>query len=131
MVELAWMYCASGISPVAHILSPSSILKGTSEGVGSASTSSSSSVSSTVVGKELERQALMLAASRLQYLSFFPRFSLAPVATPRRAAGHLYLPGPPVYFRIVVFQPRVTQDKVLLSEASDAEQGSFGVAVVT
>jgi hypothetical protein len=44
---------------------------------------------------------------------------------------HLYLTGPPIYLRVVIFQPGVTEDEILSPEASYAEECSFGVAVVT
>src|ERR1700682_1594930 len=76
------MYCASGISPVAHTRSPSSMSKGMSE-AGGLSAEASSSMSSTEAGKGPERQAFMLAASRFNIF----RSSLASVLQPLQHLG--------------------------------------------
>jgi hypothetical protein len=52
---------------------------------------------------------------------FFPGFGSAAVATPRRAARHLYFPSPPVHLWVVIFRPGVPEDEVLLSESGYAE----------
>jgi hypothetical protein len=51
----------------------------------------------------------------------FSGFGSAAVATPRQAARHLYFPSPPIHFRVVIFQPGVPEDKVLLPESGYTE----------
>ena len=43
---------------------------------------------------------------------------------------HLHFSGLPIDFRVVVLEPGVTEDHVLLSEAGDSEERSFGVGFV-
>jgi len=50
--------------------------------------------------------------------------------TSRRASVHLYFSGLPIDLRVVVFEPGITEDHVLLSEAGDSEEGPFGVGFV-
>ena len=59
IIEVAQMYCASGIKPAAHTWSPSSMSKGRSDAGGLSVEASSSAV----VGKGLVRQAFILASS--------------------------------------------------------------------
>jgi len=50
--------------------------------------------------------------------------------TSRRASVHLYFSGLPIDLRVVVFEPGITEDHVLLSEAGDSEERPFGVGFV-
>jgi len=50
--------------------------------------------------------------------------------TSRRASVHLYFSGLPIDLRVVVLEPGITEDHVLLSEARDSEERPFGVGFV-
>jgi len=50
--------------------------------------------------------------------------------TLRRASVHLYFSGLPIDLRVVVLEPGITEDHVLLSEAGDSEEHPFGVGFV-
>jgi len=50
--------------------------------------------------------------------------------TSRGASVHLHFSGLPIDFRVVVLEPGVTEDHVLLSEAGDSEERPFGVGFV-
>jgi len=51
--------------------------------------------------------------------------------TSRRALVHLYFSGLPIDLQVVVLEPSITKDHVLLSEARDSEECSFRVGFVT
>jgi len=48
----------------------------------------------------------------------------------RRASVHLYFSGLPIDLRVVVLEPGITEDHILLPEAGDSEERSFGVGFV-
>jgi len=50
--------------------------------------------------------------------------------TSRRALVHLYFSGLPIDLRVVVLKPGITEDHVLLPEAGDSKERSFGVGFV-
>jgi len=50
--------------------------------------------------------------------------------TSRRASVHLYFSGLPIDLRVVVLEPGITKDHVLLPKAGDSEERSFGVGFV-
>jgi len=50
--------------------------------------------------------------------------------TSRRASVHLYFSGLPIDLRVVVLEPGITEDHVLLPEAGDSKERSFGVGFV-
>jgi len=50
--------------------------------------------------------------------------------TSRRASVHLYFSGLPIDLQVVVLEPGITEDHVLLSEAGDSEERPFGVGFV-
>jgi len=50
--------------------------------------------------------------------------------TLRRASVYLYFSGLPIDLRVVVLEPDITEDHVLLSEARDSEERPFGVGFV-
>jgi len=50
--------------------------------------------------------------------------------TSRRASVHLYFSGLPIDLRVVVLEPGITEEHVLLSEARDHEERPFGVSFV-
>jgi len=50
--------------------------------------------------------------------------------TSRRALVHLYFSSLPIDLRVVVLEPGITEDHVLLSEAGDSEEHPFGVGFV-
>jgi len=50
--------------------------------------------------------------------------------TLRGASVHLHFSGLPIDLRVVVLEPGITKDHVLLSEAGDSEECSFGVDFV-
>jgi len=50
--------------------------------------------------------------------------------TSRRASVHLYFSGLPIDLRVVVLEPGITKDHVLLSEARDSEECPFRVGFV-
>jgi len=50
--------------------------------------------------------------------------------TSRRALVHLYFSGLPIDLRVVVFEPGITKDHVLLSKAGDSEERPFGVGFI-
>ena len=50
--------------------------------------------------------------------------------TARRASVHLYFSGLPIDLQVVVLEPGITEDHVLLPEAGDSEERSFGVGFV-
>jgi len=50
--------------------------------------------------------------------------------TSRRALVHLYFSGLPIDLRVVVLEPDITEDHVLLPETGDSEERSFGVGFV-
>jgi len=50
--------------------------------------------------------------------------------TSRRTSVHLYFSSLPIDLRVVVFEPDITEDHVLLPEAEDSEERSFGVGFV-
>jgi len=50
--------------------------------------------------------------------------------TLRRALVHLYFSGLPIDLRVVVLEPGITKDHVLLSEAGDSKECPFGVDFV-
>jgi len=47
--------------------------------------------------------------------------------TSRRASVHLYFSGLPIDLRVVVLEPGITEDHVLLSKVGDSEERPFGV----
>jgi len=49
----------------------------------------------------------------------------------RRALVYLYFFGLPIDLQVVVLEPGITKDHVLLSEAGDSEEHPFGVGFVT
>jgi len=51
--------------------------------------------------------------------------------TSRRASVHLYFSSLPIDLWVVVLEPGITEDHVLLLEAGDSEERSFGVGFVT
>jgi len=50
--------------------------------------------------------------------------------TSRRASVHLYFSGLSIDLWVVVLEPGITEDHVLLPEAGDSEEHSFGVGFV-
>jgi len=50
--------------------------------------------------------------------------------TSRRTSVHLYFSSLPIDLWVVVLEPGITEDHVLLSEAGDSEERSFGVGFV-
>jgi len=50
--------------------------------------------------------------------------------TSRRASVHLYFSGLPIDLQVVVLEPGITEDHVLLSEAGDSEECPFRVGFV-
>jgi len=50
--------------------------------------------------------------------------------TSRRASVHLYFSGLPIDLWVVVLEPGITEDHVLLPEAGDSKERSFGVGFV-
>jgi len=50
--------------------------------------------------------------------------------TSRRASVYLYFSGLPIDLRVVVLEPGITEDHVLLPKAGDSEERSFGVGFV-
>jgi len=50
--------------------------------------------------------------------------------TSRRASVHLYFSGLPIDLRVVVLEPGITEDHILLPKAGDSEERSFGVGFV-
>jgi len=50
--------------------------------------------------------------------------------TSRRALVHLYFSGLLIDLRVVVLEPGITKDHVLLSKAGDSEEHPFGVGFV-
>jgi len=50
--------------------------------------------------------------------------------TVRRASVHLYFSGLPIDLWVVVLEPGITKDHVLLPEAGDSEERSFGMGFV-
>jgi len=50
--------------------------------------------------------------------------------TSRRALVHLYFSGLPIDLQVVVLEPGITEDHVLLSEARDSEERPFRVGFV-
>jgi len=50
--------------------------------------------------------------------------------TSGRASVHLYFSGLPIDLRVVVLEPGITEDHVLLSEAGDSEERPFRVGFV-
>jgi len=50
--------------------------------------------------------------------------------TSRRASVYLYFSGLPIDLQVVVLEPGITEDHVLLSEAGDSEERPFGVGFV-
>jgi len=50
--------------------------------------------------------------------------------TSRRALVHLYFSGLPIDLWVVVLEPGITEDHVLLSKAEDSEERPFGVGFV-
>jgi len=50
--------------------------------------------------------------------------------TLRRASVHLYFSGLPIDLWVVVLEPGITEDHVLLSETGDSEERSFRVGFV-
>jgi len=50
--------------------------------------------------------------------------------TSRRASVHLYFSSLPIDLRVVVLEPGITEDYVLLSEAGDSKERPFGVGFV-
>jgi len=48
----------------------------------------------------------------------------------RRASVHLYFSSLPIDLRVVVLEPGITEDHVLLSKAGDSEECPFGVGFV-
>jgi len=50
--------------------------------------------------------------------------------TSRRASVYLYFSGLPIDFWVVVLEPGITEDHVLLSEAGDSEERPFGVGFI-
>jgi len=50
--------------------------------------------------------------------------------TLRRASVHLYFFSLPIDLQVMVLEPGITKDHVLLSEAGDSEEHSFGVGFV-
>ena len=62
---------------------------------------------------------------RLPDPTLFPDLVTAARAALCRAAGHLYLPGHPVYLRVVLLKPGMSEDEVLVSQSSDHEEGAL------
>ena len=50
--------------------------------------------------------------------------------TSRRASVHLYFSSLPIDLQVVVLEPGITEDHVLLPETGDSEERSFGVGFV-
>jgi len=50
--------------------------------------------------------------------------------TSKRASVHLYFSGLPIDLQVVVLEPGITEDHVLLSEARDSEERPFRVGFV-
>jgi len=50
--------------------------------------------------------------------------------TLRRASVHLYFSALPIDLRVVVLEPGITKDHILLSETGDSEERPFGVGFV-
>jgi len=50
--------------------------------------------------------------------------------TLRRASVHLYFSGLPIDLWVVVLEPGITKDHVLLSKAGDSKERPFGVGFV-
>jgi len=50
--------------------------------------------------------------------------------TLRRASVHLYFSGLPIDLQVMVLEPGITEDHVLLSEAGDSEERPFRVGFV-
>jgi len=50
--------------------------------------------------------------------------------TARRASVHLYFSGLPIDLRVVVLEPGITEDHVLLPKARDSVERSFGMGFV-
>jgi len=50
--------------------------------------------------------------------------------TARRASVHLYFSGLPIDLRVVVLEPGITKDHVLLPKAGDSKERSFGMGFV-
>jgi len=50
--------------------------------------------------------------------------------TSRRASVHLYFSGLPIDLQVVVLEPDIPEDHVLLSEAGDSKEHPFGVGFV-
>jgi len=48
----------------------------------------------------------------------------------RRALVHLYFSSLPIDLQVVVLEPGITKDHVLLSEAGDSKERPFGVGFV-
>jgi hypothetical protein len=81
--------------------------------------------------REVPRRASGDATSlQLLNLPLFTYFVAAARAAPRGAAGHLDLPRRPVYLRVMLPKPRMSEDKFLLTQAGDSEQGAFRVVFV-
>jgi len=49
----------------------------------------------------------------------------------RRTLVHLYFSGLPIDLQVVVLEPGITEDHVLLSKARDSKEHPFGVSFVT
>jgi len=50
--------------------------------------------------------------------------------TLRGTSVHLHFSGLPIDLRVVVFEPGITEDHALSSEAGDSEERPFGVGFV-
>jgi len=70
--------------------------------------------------------------SQLHGARYFTKFLSYHAAsfTSRRASVHLYFSGLPIDLQVVVFEPGITEDHVLLSEVGDSEERPFGVGFV-
>ena len=73
---------------------------------------------------DVEGSSLYLLPRRL-FLSYHAASFIA-----RRASVHLYFSGLPIDLQVVVLEPGITEDHVLLPEAGDSEERSFGVGFV-
>ena len=62
---------------------------------------------------------------RLPDPTLFPDLVTAARAAMCRATGHFYLPGHPVYLRVVLLKSGMSEDEVLVSQSSDHEEGAL------
>jgi hypothetical protein len=64
-------------------------------------------------------------------LAFFSYFITAARAATCGAAGHFNFARCPVYLRVVLLEPRISEDEFLLPQPRDCEQGAFRVILVS